>query len=590
MPLLPFLNLLSSVPRGRLVLLFTLMLLSKLTEGIGIILLVPFLGLLQGQASAGNSIPDAAVRMLSSLGLQISLAGMLGLFLLLIVVRNIVQYYYAVLNSRVQFQVVDTLRDKAFLALLRAEWRWYASKRQADHTNILLTEVDRIGFGFRSTLVLLTTLATLLVYVATAFLLSWPMTAIALASGSFVFLLLAGQRRRALALGEELSEAGQKLHQVVEESLSGFKLTKILGSEMRHLDLFRQVVARLRQQVQHFVASIAFSQALYQTGGALLLVVFLYVGLTELSVPMAELLVLVLVFSRLIPQFGSAQQSYHQLLNTLPALRRMEGMLDECRRVAEPRLKAVDTGSNDEPALWPVEKAICLHQVSVRYESRNAPALESLSLCLKARSTTAIMGTSGAGKSTLADVLMGLLVPDAGQLLVDDQPVAGLDRLRWRHSVAYVPQEVFLFNDSIRNNLLWGNPVATERELEEALKKSAARFVFDLPLRLDTVVGDGGIRLSGGERQRLALARALLSRPSLLILDEATSALDLENEARVRTAIENLHGDVTVAIIGHRIATLEHADQVVVLEDGKIKSCGTWKEVNSTPEELDACK
>jgi ATP-binding cassette subfamily C protein len=196
------------------------------------------------------------------------------------------------------------------------------------------------------------------------------------------------------------------------------------------------------------------------------------------------------------------------------------------------------------------------------------------------------MGASGAGKSTLADVLMGLLQPDDGCLCVDDVRLDGATRMAWRRSVAYVPQEVFLFHDSIRNNLLWGYEAASEAELITALKRAAADFVFDLPAGLNTLVGDGGVRLSGGERQRIALARALLKRPSLLILDEATSALDLESEARVRRSIENLHGDLTVVIIGHRLPTLEHADQVVVLDQGRIAARGTWADVRARLEAL----
>ena len=160
------------------------------------------------------------------------------------------------------------------------------------------------------------------------------------------------------------------------------------------------------------------------------------------------------------------------------------------------------------------------------------------------------------------------------------------ERLRWRHAVAYVPQDIFLFHDSIRNNLLWGHPEASEADLRLALEKAAADFAFKLPQGLDTVVGDGGIRLSGGERQRLALARTLLKRPALLILDEATSALDLDNEARVREAIEHLHGDLTVVIIGHRLPTLQHADQVLILEEGRIASQGTWAEINQKMERV----
>jgi ATP-binding cassette subfamily C protein len=273
---------------------------------------------------------------------------------------------------------------------------------------------------------------------------------------------------------------------------------------------------------------------------------------------------MVLIFSRLIPLFMSAQQQLHYCLNALPALDDGQRLLATCELHAEPE---ESTGSTP----WPIQWAIELHAVSVHYADRETPALNGLSVRFAARTTTAITGASGAGKSTLADVLMGLLVPDEGSLLVDGVPVTGSARQRWRRSVAYVPQEVFLFNDSIRNNLLWARADATVADLELALARAAATdFVARLPQGLDTRVGDGGIRLSGGERQRLALARALLQKPSLLILDEATSALDLENEIHIRNAIDELHGELTVVIIGHRLATRERADQVIALDRGRL--------------------
>jgi ATP-binding cassette subfamily C protein len=219
--------------------------------------------------------------------------------------------------------------------------------------------------------------------------------------------------------------------------------------------------------------------------------------------------------------------------------------------------------------------------VTIAYESRDTPALNQVSVTFPAKTTTAIMGASGAGKSTLADVVMGLLAPDQGEVRVDGIRLSDAERMRWRHSVAYVPQEVFLFHESIRNNLLWGNANATQNDMQRVLQMAAAEFVFNLPQGLDTVVGDGGVRLSGGERQRIALARALLKHPSLLILDEATSALDVDNEARVRDAIEKLHGDLTMIIIGHRLPTLEHADQVIVLEAGRIVQQGSWQDIQN---------
>jgi ATP-binding cassette subfamily C protein len=362
----------------------------------------------------------------------------------------------------------------------------------------------------------------------------------------------------------------------VQESLAGIKLTKILGTEQRHLDEFTKTTGRLRAQHLIFNASTSLSRALFQLSAAVLLAAYLYLGLNVWNVPVPELLTLVLIFARLVPQFMSGQQQLHHWLHTMPALQETERLLANCRVEAEP----LSTG---QPQSWPVTQAICLEAVTFTYAERAQPALDQLSVCFHAHTTTAIMGPSGAGKSTIADILMGLLTPDAGAMTVDGVPVTGTARTSWRRHVAYVPQEVFLFHDSIRNNLLWGQPDATDAELRLALQRAACAFVFKLPQGWDTVVGDGGVRLSGGERQRLALARALLKRPSLLILDEATSALDRENEASIRAAIEQLHGDLTLVIIGHRLPTLEHADQVIVLEAGRISAQGTWDEVRSQP-------
>jgi ATP-binding cassette subfamily C protein len=173
---------------------------------------------------------------------------------------------------------------------------------------------------------------------------------------------------------------------------------------------------------------------------------------------------------------------------------------------------------------------------------------------------------------------MGLLVPDTGRVLVDDVPV-GAERVRsWRTSIGYVAQETFLFHDTVRANLLWARPEADDKEIWWTLRLAAAEgFVSGLPEGLETVLGDRGVRLSGGERQRIALARALLREPSLLILDEATSALDSENERRIQNAIDALRGQMTILIITHRLSTVHGADVIHVLEQGRLVETGDWE-------------
>lgn len=220
---------------------------------------------------------------------------------------------------------------------------------------------------------------------------------------------------------------------------------------------------------------------------------------------------------------------------------------------------------------------IRFEKVSFNYDEGKTPAISNLDLLIKAGETTAIVGPSGAGKSTIADLVMGLIVPDEGWILVDGTQLTPERIKTWRDQIGYVAQDTFLFHDTIRANLLWAHPGATEEEIDHALRLAAIEeFVAGLPRGLNTILGDRGVLVSGGERQRLALARALLRRPSLLILDEATSFLDSENEKRIQMAIEKLHRQMTILLISHRLSTVRAADFIYVLEDGCLVESGTW--------------
>jgi len=549
------------VPRRRGAALLSLMLLASLTEGIGLLLLVPLLTWLgQGRADANTSAPW--LHGLAWLGWTPGAGTLLGGFVVLVALRGAIQYARDQMRTDLQLTIVDDLRIACFQALLRAEWRWIATTRRAQQANVLLSEVNRVGVGLNFGMQLVASAATLLTYLAAATLLSWRLTLAAVASGSVAFWLLRGQRRKALNLGQSLTHTGHALHGLVQESLAGAKLAKIHGAETRQVESFSEATSEVSRHQLRFSAGNSWSQALSQVAGAALLAGYLYLGLALWHTALPVLLTLVTMFSRLVPMLMTVQQQAHHLLHAVPAGLEVDRLLAEARRHAEP-------APSDTRAAWPVRDAIRLENLRVVHPERERPALDGLNMCLPAGQITLLAGPSGAGKSTLADVLMGLLEPDDGLLTVDGTPVRGADRLRWRTHVAYVPQDVLLFHASIRANLLWACPGASDAALHDALERASAQFVAALPQGLDTVVGEAGVRISGGERQRLALARALLRKPGLLILDEATSALDGDNEARILQALDRLRGQMTILVIGHSPFLVGHADQVLVLEDGR---------------------
>lgn len=555
--------------RWRSALLLVLLLLSSVTQGVGLFLLVPLIDVIQGTGAKAHPLAGKLAAALGSAGLPITLAGLLSLFVALTAARTFIVFHYTIRAERLRLELLDHLRARSFDALLDAGWAWHVTRRKSDMSNLLMTEISRLGVALTVSLRLPVTAFAIIAYACVAVALSIPMTLAAMVLGGALFLAMAHQHRLARAHGRALTEANQQVQQTVEEGLTAIKLIKILGAEMRQSGRMRTHRDQLRDRTLAFGKLIAMRAALVQVSVALAMVAIIYLGAVVIALPLTTLLVMVVLFARLAPLVQEFQTQVTQIAHADAALGNYRDTLQRAGEQSEmalhrPPAPAPDTGV-------PFRHAIALVDVSYSYPTREGTSLDRVSLSIPHGTTTAIMGPSGAGKSTLADIVMGLLQPDSGTVTIDGVPLDESNRIAWRRSIAYMPQDVFLFHDTIRNNLLWARADASDSELETALRQAAAGFVFALPEGLDTVVGDSGHRLSGGERQRIALARAILQRPQLMILDEATSALDLENEALICRTIAELDDDLTIIILGHRQSVLGFADQLIVLEDGQVK-------------------
>ena len=229
------------------------------------------------------------------------------------------------------------------------------------------------------------------------------------------------------------------------------------------------------------------------------------------------------------------------------------------------------------------EGRISVDSVTLAYPEATVPALEAVSLDVPSGSSLALVGSTGAGKSTLADVILGVIAPDSGDVLVGGQAPSE-SVLQWPGAMAYIPQDIAIVNGTVRENVAMGLPehLSHDDRVWEALERARlADFLLDARDGLNTVVGEHGVKLSGGQRQRLGIARALYTRPRLLVMDEATSALDADTEAAVSDTFSSMSGDVTLVIIAHRLATIRHCDQVAYLSHGRLVSIGSFSEVRS---------
>lgn len=568
-----YLKMMWQFSRARSLFFASLLFLSSITQGIGIVLLIPLLGALQKSGTEPAGVVRWVAQGLSIVGVPFTLFGLLSAFLALNIGRALITFSQTIITERFRLELLDDLRTKSFDALLEARWEWLTTQKRSDMSNLLVNEINRLGSALLFSSRLVISVFSITAYIIVALSLSFSLTLAAVALGATLIFAMRWQHSFAHEHGKRLSDANRQVQQTVEEGLAGIKLIKILRSERRQSNLMLKIRSVLRHrtlQFNHLNASMAL---IFQILVSLFMVTLLYLGVTWFHLSLPTLLILVLIFSRLAPTILEMQSQINNILHSGAVLANHRDLM---RAALNAREETLSQNLGDKIQF---NKSIKLSGVSFRYKTRGTLSLSDINIEIPIRTTTAIMGTSGSGKSTLVDLIMGLLTPDEGAIEIDGILLNEKNRLNWRKSVAYMPQDVFLFHDTIRNNLLWANENATDDELEGALSSASASFVFDLPEGLDTIIGDAGQRLSGGEKQRIALARALLQKPDLIILDEATSALDLENEARIRDTIEKLHDDLTVIVIGHRLPTLEHADQLVILENGHVKAAGKWTEM-----------
>jgi ATP-binding cassette, subfamily C, bacterial len=552
--------------------LLGLMLVNTAAEGVGILLLVPLLGLVGldvGEGSLGT-LSEFVATGFSTLGIEPTLLGVLAVFAVVTGMTYALKYQTSLMGAKVNQSLALHLRKRLYEAVSRMEWRYYSRARSSDFYHALTDEVNRVSGLTSQALGLVTQALVASVYLVIALAIAPLITLITASGAGLLLLALRPWNARARTAGEAISEASSAMYSGIHEHLAGMKTAKSYGAEDRSIRMFAELAERVSGAYVRVVGHHASFSALVGVGSVLLLSSIVFLAVEVMAVPVAGLLLLLFLFARLVPRFSAIQKSYHQLLNVLPAFRRTIRILQHCEERAE-------TPAMREAAAT-LQEGIELREIRFAYPgSDGAPVLRGLSLRIEALQTTAVVGPSGVGKSTVADLIMGLLRPDAGEVRVDGAPL-GPEHLRaWRERIGYVPQEPFLFHDTVRANLLWARPDATEEDLWAALRQASAEaFVASMPHDLDTLVGDRGVLLSGGERQRLVLARALLRNPDLLLLDEATSALDGHHEAEIMRAIGALQGQMTILIITHRIATTRTADRIHVLEAGRVVETGTW--------------
>lgn len=531
-----------------------LLTLSGLAEGIGFLSILPLLSVLtEGESASGLATQ------LFDLFARVNLEPTAGALFLLVVAGLWLKAILFLLAMRqsayLGSDLATDLRLGVIDAIGRSQWSFVISKPSGVVTNSIGTEAMRAGNVATRSCHFFARLIQVMIYATAALLVSFTTTLLVALFAVLMALVLRFLTVRARAAGAQETSMLKSLSRRLSDGLGALKGIKAMGRDESLRRILIEEAASLnevqKQQALAQAALPAIQEPLVASGLALAG----YIATSVYSVPVEQLIFYAILFYRLVSRSNDAQAMYQTIVIQESALWSIIDLERQARRLEE------DKGGERVVTL---SQGIEFEDVSFSYEQQEV--LKHLSLTIPAGDFLLITGASGVGKTTFLDLLVGFLVPNAGTIRVDGVPLADVDLRSWRKEIGYVPQDSVLLHESVFINVSLNEPGVGELDVEEALRAANAwEFVSALPDRVRTVVGERGLRFSGGQRQRLAIARALVHRPRLLILDEATTGLDPVSEDEVLTAIERLKGDVTVVAVSHQGNMVKLADNVIEL-------------------------
>lgn len=531
---------------------------ETLTESFGIFLLVPLLSLI--------GIGENTNMNMKWLPFHPSLEGILAVYVLLVATRGSCSSFLSVWNLRLEQQFLHSLRMRLFKTATESEWLMSLSRlRPSSLLSAMTVEMERVGEAAHLSLSMLNTLLLTIGYSSLAFWVSWKLTSFVLATSGLLFLILRKTAQQVMHDGGHVSKSNDFFFRVSKNILDGIKLIRQNGREKEAQSNWENASVGLLEAYGRSGKRFAYFRGVIEIASAGALAAAVYLSFEVLHLPPAKLLLLLFLFMRLLPRFSSLLQDFNEFTGRLAAFCALE-------RKSVPSDKTSGQLPSREKIKISLSKKMHFENVDFSYNHKTArPVIKNANLWISAGQMTVVTGVSGVGKTTLADLASGLFFPDKGRIWIDETVLTPENAGRWRENISVVTQEAFLFQDTLRANMRWACPEADSTDIEQALQKAGALdLVRSLPEGLDTILGDRGVQLSGGERQRIALARAILSKPSLLILDEPTYSLDTENEDAVLKALLNLAPAMTILCFMHRVPSVLEHSHGYELQDGRL--------------------
>ncbi|MBL79463.1 MAG: hypothetical protein CMH70_05480 [Nitrosomonadaceae bacterium] len=565
----------------KVAILFLLMILAGLLDGLGMILLLPLFNLIGVTTNEVGLIHVFMERLVSFFGFSMDIKSVVAFIILAFLIQALLVITKDWLMARVETVYVDEWRSCLMKLFLNASWPFFVKNKLGSLVNLIVVQTEQVGRAFFGFAELMVAIFMVTIYVLLSFIISWEFTFFLItASALFWVICLFPFVKLSYKSGTKYTEFLDTMQVIATDYISSAKLIKATGTEKTALNNFGKALYKVKEE--YFKATF-FPHALkvlMEFSAIIFLCSFLLIGVKYLGVQAGVILVLLGIFFRMVPKLFHAYSSLQLLGRFLPSFARIS--MYQCNAItSSENLDTRDVATRK----FSKSLDISIDKVTVSYDKKIV--LSNFSVKIPPYQTLGIIGGSGAGKTTLVDCILGLIKPESGQIRINDIVLDEISLSEWRRSIGYVTQETVLFHDTVGANIKWGNEDVSDSELFDAAKKAYAHdFIQSLPNGYDTIVGDKGVCLSGGQRQRLALARALLGQPALLIFDEATNSLDSISEKEVLDAIYRLKMHITIIMISHRLSTLKNAEKIIVLGQGGIVDEGTWHDLESRSEHI----
>jgi ATP-binding cassette, subfamily B, bacterial MsbA len=549
---------------------------GALFNGISTALVAPvILGYLD-PSSRAQTLPAPLRRVVELTGVQgdQQFLVLMGFVLLAIVLKNAATYTASLTAARLTQTLTTRIRSEGLKLLLDVDLEFYSANKIGDISNQMGGEVARTAESIKVAIHMFTATITILVFLGFLLVISWQLT---LASTGLLLLVSIANQffiRRAKQSGKALSNASSNSSVALFETLSGIRLVKAAGQESVQYRQLCQFIRDRELAERQSQANYAVIAPINEIAGICVVLVIVIAGKVLFASQMASAsLMLMYLFTlfRMLPSIGQLNGLRSQFANTSPSVQIINALLSQTD-------KPIMTQG---PQLYQeLRQGIRFENIWFKYPTSQDWILRGVTLDLPKGTTLALVGSSGAGKSTLADLLPRFYDCQKGEILFDGQAIQAFNAPSLRRSMGIVSQETFLFNATVFENIAYGcEHVKFDDVIAAAQRANAYEFIEKLPEGFDTQIGDRGVMLSGGQRQRLAIARALLRDPDILILDEATSALDTVSERLVQQAIDELSRDRTVLVIAHRLSTIQNADQIAVFDQGQVVEVGKHEDL-----------